>query len=81
MAKELDKKLINAWIGHPHFSIIANNHENFQKKVDQAVETVCNYIGMPTPTSFYKKFLIRARGQLEIQLKQIKGEQIKMEYF
>lgn len=81
MAKELDKKLINAWIGHPHFSIIPNKHESFQKKVDQAVETVCNYIGMPTPTSFYKKFLIRARGQLEIQLKQIKGEQIKMEYF
>ena len=23
-SKELDKKLINAWVGHPHFSIIQN---------------------------------------------------------
>jgi hypothetical protein len=23
-AVELDKKLINAWVGHPHFSIIDN---------------------------------------------------------
>jgi hypothetical protein len=23
-AMELDKKLINAWVGHPHFSIIDN---------------------------------------------------------
>jgi hypothetical protein len=23
-ATELDKKLINAWVGHPHFSIIDN---------------------------------------------------------
>lgn len=62
MAKELDKKLINAWVGHPHFSIVDNKHENFQKKVDKAVETVCSYIGQPTPTSFYKKFLLRAKG-------------------
>lgn len=24
-AQELDKKLINAWVGHPHFSIIQNS--------------------------------------------------------
>lgn len=24
-AIELDKKLINAWVGHPHFSIIDNS--------------------------------------------------------
>ncbi len=24
-AKALDQKLINAWVGHPHFSIIQNN--------------------------------------------------------
>jgi len=26
-AVELDKRLINAWVGHPHFSIIQNNTE------------------------------------------------------
>lgn len=29
MAKELDKKLINAWVGHPHFSIIDNKVSGF----------------------------------------------------
>jgi len=28
-AIELDKKLINAWIGHPHFSIIDNRDQGF----------------------------------------------------
>jgi len=79
MAKELDKKLINAWVGHPHFSIIDNKQSGFQKKVDRAVETVCKYIGLPTPTSFYKKFLLKAKGQFEVMAP--KKENIKMEYF
>jgi len=54
----LDKKLINAWVGHPHFSIISNKNVNFKQKVDRCVEPVCKYIGIPTPTSFYKKFLL-----------------------
>lgn len=28
-AIDLDKKLINAWVGHPHFSIIDNNNVSF----------------------------------------------------
>jgi hypothetical protein len=28
-AKALDQKLINAWVGHPHFSIIQNNFQTF----------------------------------------------------
>ena len=28
-AIELDKKLISAWVGHPHFSIIQNNAASF----------------------------------------------------
>lgn len=29
MAIELDKKLVNAWVGHPHFSIIDNKEPGF----------------------------------------------------
>lgn len=28
-ATKLDKKLINAWVGHPHFSIIDNKEVDF----------------------------------------------------
>ena len=76
-AKELDKRLINAWVGHPHFSIISNKEKGFDKKIDKCVETVCKYIGIPTPTSFYKKFLLGVSGQLEIQY----PKSVKIEIF
>lgn len=28
-ALDLDKKLINAWVGHPHFSIVDNSTAGF----------------------------------------------------
>ena len=65
-ALDLDKKLINSWLGHPHFSIIDNKEQSFQKKIDKCVESVCNYIGLPTPTSFYKKFLLKVSGNFEV---------------
>ena len=56
----MDKKLVNAWVGHPHFSIIDNNsNPTFQKKIERCVDTVLKFIGLPTPTSFYKKFLLQ----------------------
>ena len=60
-ATELDKKLINAWVGHPHFSIIDNTQIGFQKKIDRCLDTVLKFIGLPTPASFYKKFLLITR--------------------
>ena len=56
-AIELDKKLINSWVGHPHFSII-DNKESFKNKIDRCLDTVLKFIGLPTPTSFHKKFLL-----------------------
>jgi len=77
-ARALDKKLINAWVGHPHFSIIDNKQQSFNKKVDKCVETVCRYIGLPTPTSFYKKFLLGVSGgNFEVMA----PKEVKMEYF
>jgi hypothetical protein len=58
-AIELDKRLINAWVGHPHFSIIQNNTEkSFQDKIDKCLNTVLKFIGLPSPSAFVKKFLL-----------------------
>ena len=75
-AIELDKKLINAWVGHPHFSIISNNNATFQKKIDNCLDTVLKFIGLPTPTSFYKKFLLITKpGEYDINTpKNVKKE-------
>lgn len=75
-AIELDKKLINAWVGHPHFSIIDNREQGFQKKIDRCLDTVLKFIGLPTPTSFYKKFLLVTKlGEYDIHTpKNVKKE-------
>ena len=57
-AVELDKRLINAWVGHPHFSIIQNSQKTFQDKIDQCLSTVLNFIGLPSPSAVVKKFLL-----------------------
>ena len=54
----LDKKLINAWVGHPHFTIIDNKEKSFSAKIERCVDTVCKVIGLPTPQAFHKKFLL-----------------------
>ena len=50
--------MINAWVGHPHFSIIQNNFQTFQMKIDNCLETVLKFIGLPSPSTFIKKFLL-----------------------
>ena len=54
----LDKKLINAWVGHPHFSIIENDKHGFQNKIQRCIDSVFKTIGLPTPQTFHKKFLL-----------------------
>ena len=54
----LDKKLINAWVGHPHFSIIENDQQGFQNKIQRCIDASFKTIGLPTPQTFHKKFLL-----------------------
>ena len=45
LAKELDGKIKNAWIGHPYFSII-DNSTGFDEKCNRVVHAVLQRIGM-----------------------------------
>jgi len=75
-AIETDKKLINAWVGHPYFHIVDNLETSFKKKIERVTETVLKSIGLPCPSSFYKKFLLQTySGEFDIQVpKSIKKE-------
>lgn len=73
----LDKKLINAWVGHPHFSIVENDGMSFNEKVEKCVQTVCKYIGLPNPCSFYKKYLLCTKGTVDV----VTPKDVKMEFF
>lgn len=57
-AREIDKKLINAWVGHPHFNIIKNTKKGFKTKIDYCLQKTLTLIGMPQPLSMTKKFLL-----------------------
>ena len=64
-------------MGHPNFSIIQNN-VNFNKKIDNCLETVLKFIGLPSPSTFIKKFLLIAdKTTYDIQV----PRSIKKEYF
>ncbi|TNV80345.1 hypothetical protein FGO68_gene2527 [Halteria grandinella] len=77
-AKAIDQKLINAWVGHPHFSIIQNNFQTFQMKIDNCLETVLKVIGLPSPSTFIKKFLLIAdKANYDVNV----PRNVKKEYF
>ena len=50
-ARQIDRKLIEAWVGHPSFSIVKNTRKGFNKKIDYCIKKVLSFIGMPQPTS------------------------------
>ncbi|CDW74621.1 UNKNOWN [Stylonychia lemnae] len=58
-AIEVDKKLREAYLGHHKHYIIDNINTNFKVKIDRCVDVVTKLIGLPTPNSFFKKFLIQ----------------------
>ena len=57
-AREIDRKLINAWVGHPQFNIIKNKKKGFKTKIDYCMRKTLSLIGMPQPTSMTKKYLL-----------------------
>ena len=47
LARELDKKVIQAWSEHPHLRVI-NNHENFDTKINRVIQDISNVFGDST---------------------------------
>lgn len=60
LARMLDRKVRDAWVGHPCLRVI-DNSTDFQEKVQRVVAAVCNVVGMPAPQKVDRKFLL-ARG-------------------
>lgn len=56
-AKEKDKKTLEAWVGHPHLSIV-DNSTGFDEKIARALTVICDALGVPISTERERKFLI-----------------------
>lgn len=64
-ARALDRRIKNAWVGHPHMRVIDNNVDSFEDKINWLINEVCSFLGEPTPIEVERSFLIK-RPRLEI---------------
>lgn len=63
IARELDKKIIKAWTGHPHLRVI-NNHDDFDKKMNRVLREISNVLGLPQPVTEERKYIVEITGVL-----------------
>ena len=63
IARELDKKVIKAWTGHPHLRVI-NNHDDFEKKMNRVIREISNVLGLPQRVTEERKYIVEVTGEL-----------------
>jgi CYTH domain-containing protein len=57
-ARELDQRVRDAWVGHPHLRVI-DNSTDFARKVQRVTAAVCMVVGAPEPREIERRFLLR----------------------
>ena len=57
-ARLLDRKVIQAWTGHPHLRVI-NNHDNFDTKINRVLKGISAVLGLPQPITEERKYIVR----------------------
>ena len=63
MARLLDKKVIDAWTGHPHLRVI-NNHEDFNNKLHRVLKEISSVLGIPQPIVEERKYIVELTGEI-----------------
>ena len=63
LARVLDKKVIEAWTGHPHLRVI-NNHEDFNNKLHRVLKEISNVLGIPQPIVEERKYIVELTGEI-----------------
>lgn len=56
-ARELDRKALKAWTGHPHLKVI-DNSTDFDGKISRAMNEIYAVLGEPVPSETTRKYLI-----------------------
>ena len=58
MARELDRKVLSAWTGHPHLRVISN-HMDFDDKLRQVLNEISTVLGVPNPIEQERKYIVK----------------------
>jgi CYTH domain-containing protein len=75
-ARLLDRRVRDAWVGHPHLRVI-DNSTDFAGKVQRVVAAVCQVAGAPEPREVERRFLLRpgASGEPPVYFQEFDVEQ------
>lgn len=57
-AAQIDEKIQEVWLGHPHLRVIDNSGPDFADKIRRVIAAVCNVVGVPEPIENERKFLV-----------------------
>ncbi len=63
LARQLDKKVIEAWAEHPQLRVI-NNHEDFDNKLNRVLKEISSVLGVPQPITEERKYIVKVTGQI-----------------
>lgn len=63
IARELDKKVVEAWTGHSHLRVI-NNHEDFDNKLNRVLKEISNVLGLAQPIEEERKYIVELHGEI-----------------
>ena len=63
IARELDKKVVRAWTGHPHLRVI-NNNDDFNAKLNRVLKEIANVLGLPQPIEEERKYIVEVTGDI-----------------
>lgn len=63
IARSLDKKVIQAWTGHPHLRVI-NNHDDFDCKMNRVIKEISNVLSLPQPIVNERKYIVKVTGDM-----------------
>jgi len=63
IARELDKKVIRAWAGHPHLRVI-NNHDDFEHKLNRVIREIAYVLGLPQSVTEERRYRVEITGTL-----------------
>ena len=63
LARLLDKKVINAWTGHPRLRVI-NNDVDFDRKINRVVKEISNVLGLAQPIANERKYIVEVTGDV-----------------
>ena len=63
LARELDKKVINAWTGAPHLRVI-NNSEDFDKKLNRVLKEISSILELPQTIEEERRYIVEVTGEV-----------------